>query len=447
MTANEAIAYINTHTWNLSKPGLERSFELLERLGNPQKKLRFVHVAGTNGKGSTCAMLASILREAGLRVGLYPSPFLEEFRERIQIDGEYISEDDLAAFTAQVAEAADQMEDHPTQFELITAIGFLCFAARGCDIVALEAGMGGALDSTNVIDPPEAAVITRIGLDHTAFLGDTIEAITKTKCGIFKKGSAAVSYANEPEAMDVIEREAAERGLPLYSASAIVLRPVSHDLSGQTFVWENDPDDGPGGAVKDTGRTFRLPLLGAHQIENVRTVLAAVQALRERGLDIPEDAVFRGLESVSWPGRFEVLRQKPAFILDAGHNAQCAEALAQGVRDYLPGRKVTFLIGMLADKDVEAALKFLYPCAERFICVTPDSSRALPAKDLAAMIRAEGYEAEAAKSVTAGAEAALQSGPAVAFGSFYMAGTVRRYVREILKAETAADEGSDRAGR
>ena len=421
MTASEAITYINTHTWNLSKPGLERSFELLQRLGDPQKKMRFIHVAGTNGKGSTCAMLSSILREAGLKVGLYPSPYLEEFRERIQIDGAYIPEEALAAYTSIVAEAADQMADHPTQFELITAIGLLYFAEEGCDMVVLEAGMGGALDSTNVIDAPEAAILTNIGLDHTEFLGETITAITETKCGIIKPGCAAVTYDSVPEALNVIERICTEKDVPLYRASDIALTPVSRDLDGQRFVW------------KDT-LLITLPLLGAHQLENVRTVLAAVTALRARGYEITDEHIQKGLAKVSWPARFEVLRYDPVFILDAGHNPQCAGAVAAGIRDYLPGQKVTFLIGMLRDKDVASALKYLYPYAERFLCVTPESTRALPAEDLAEMIRAAGYDAEAFETVPSGVDAALEAGPAVAFGSFYMAGHVRSYYRRRTNA-------------
>ena len=421
MTASEAITYINTHTWNLSKPGLERSFELLQRLGDPQKKMRFIHVAGTNGKGSTCAMLSSILREAGLKVGLYPSPYLEEFRERIQIDGAYIPEEALAAYTSIVAEAADQMADHPTQFELITAIGLLYFAEEGCDMVVLEAGMGGALDSTNVIDAPEAAILTNIGLDHTEFLGETITAITETKCGIIKPGCEAVTYDSVPEALNVIERICTEKDVPLYRASDIALTPVSRDLDGQRFVW------------KDT-LLITLPLLGAHQLENVRTVLAAVTALRARGYEITDEHIQKGLAKVSWPARFEVLRYDPVFILDAGHNPQCAGAVAAGIRDYLPGQKVTFLIGMLRDKDVASALKYLYPYAERFLCVTPESTRALPAEDLAEMIRAAGYDAEAFETVPSGVDAALEAGPAVAFGSFYMAGHVRSYYRRRTNA-------------
>ena len=192
MNYEQALAYINDYTWSTSRLGLDRTKELLKRLGDPQKKLKFVHVAGTNGKGSTCAMLGAILSEAGYHVGLYPSPYIEDFRERIEINGEMISKEDLAAITEKVMKEADAMEDHPSQFELITAIGMLYYLEKSCDIVVLEVGMGGAMDSTNVIDPPEAAVITNIGLDHTEYLGATIEKIAETKAGSIKPGSDVI---------------------------------------------------------------------------------------------------------------------------------------------------------------------------------------------------------------------------------------------------------------
>ena len=423
MNAEEALAYINSHKWNRTRPGLERTQELLARLGNPQKRLKFVHVGGTNGKGSICAMLSSFFMEAGYRVGLYPSPYLEEFNERIQINGTGIGQNDLLRVAEMVAREADAMEDHPTQFELITAMGMVWFAEQACDIVMLEVGMGGELDSTNVIDPPEAAVLTHIGLDHTEYLGATVREITQTKCGIIKEGSCAVAYPNGPEAMDVIEEICAAKGVPLYRAADIDLKPLDRSLEGQRFEWE--------------GRPYELSLLGAHQLENARTALAAVRALNDRGWDIKEEHIRAGFKHVIWPGRFEVIRRDPVFILDSGHNPQCAAALAEGIRDYLPGQKVTFLIGILADKDVQAVIEILYPLAQRFICVTPDSPRAMEAGDLADLIRTVGEskpgnapQVIAEKSIGAGVQEALTHDPVIAFGSFYMAGEVRKIMKE-----------------
>ena len=212
MTPKEAVSYIEHYGWSKTRLGLERTRKLLQKLGNPQKQLKYVHVAGSNGKGSTCAMLDAILRAAGYRTGLYTSPYIQDFCERIQVDGQNIPGEDLARLTERVKAAAEEMDDHPSQFELVTALGMLYFAERHCDIVVLEVGMGGALDSTNVIDAPEVAVITNIGLEHTEYLGDTLEAIAATKAGIIKRGCHAVCYDGAPEVTAVVRNVCAEKG-------------------------------------------------------------------------------------------------------------------------------------------------------------------------------------------------------------------------------------------
>ena len=466
MTVEQAIAYINDFTWSTSRLGLERTEELLRRLGDPQKQLKFVHVAGTNGKGSTCAMAERILREAGYRTGFYPSPYIEDFRERIQVCGEYISEEALARITGNVAAEADAMEDHPSQFELITAIGMLYFAEQQCDVVVLEVGMGGALDSTNVIDPPEAAVITNIGLDHTEYLGSTIEEIARTKCGIIKPGSAVVSYANLPSVMAVIRETCREKGCRLYESPSVKAEGTS-DPEKMASATE-DAAPGPDGtaAVRDTGaenacggekliplghdlygqrfrykgREYRLSLLGEHQLRNAAAVLKIVEALRDRGWKIPEEAVAAGFSKVEWPARFEVLSRDPLFVLDGGHNPQCAEALAENLKAYLPP-EVTFLIGMLADKDYKTTLEILRPFGRNYICITPESPRALPGAELAEVIRtmtaAEAPGPDIIQSyddIPAAIAAALDTGlPVVAFGSLYSAGAVRSSFKKTLK--------------
>lgn len=403
MNSQEAIAYINNYTWSAWKLGLTRTQELLERLGNPQKELKFVHVAGTNGKGSTCAMTASVLTSAGYKVGLYPSPYIEDFRERIQINGQMISEDELARVTTTVAAAADAMSDHPSQFELITAIGMVYFKEQGCDIVVLEVGMGGEFDSTNVIDAPEVAVICNIGLDHTAYLGDTIEKIAATKCGIIKTGSAVVSYANVPSVMEVISKRAADAGDKLYLAS-------------------------------DETLTYSIGLAGSYQRRNALTVLAIIRALRERGWNISEEALRSGLANATWPARFETLSESPLFILDGGHNPQCAQALAEAISERLPSEKVTFLIGMLADKDINSVIDILRPLAAKWICITPDSPRAMSAAELAEICGSVATPAQVADDVSDGIKKALASGyPTIAFGSLYSAGEIRKTFRLISK--------------
>ncbi len=426
MTLQEAIDYINDFTWSESRLGLDRTRELLGRVGDPQKNLKFIHVAGTNGKGSTCCMLSYILKNAGYRTGFYPSPFIEDFRERIQVDGEYISEEALTRITERVSREADAMEDHPSQFELITAIGMLYFSEMHCDLVVLEVGMGGALDSTNIIDPPEVAVITNIGLDHTEFLGDTVEAIAKTKAGIIKTGCRAVSYAQVPSVCEVLKEDCAEKNVPLRFAGEA--KELSHSLDGQKFSY--------------AGKEYELALLGRHQLRNAAVVLEVVEALREAGYQISYEAVCAGLKEVRWPARFEVLSKDPLFVLDGGHNPQCAEALADGIREYIAdpekGERVTFLIGMLADKDYHTTLDILRPFGGCYVCITPDSHRALEASKLAAVI-SDRYEQDGEMIPVAWKDnlkdaiiASLETGlPVVAFGSLYSAGELRRTFRTV----------------
>ena len=412
MTYPEAVAYIENHTWSKSRLGLERTRALLHALGDPQKRLRFVHVAGSNGKGSTCAMLERILRAAGYRTGLYISPYIQDFCERIQLSGGNIPHDRLTAITERVAAAADVMDDHPSQFELVTAIGMLYFLEEGCDIVVLEVGMGGALDSTNVIDAPEAAVLTNIGLEHTEYLGSTVTAIAETKAGIVKPGCACVCYDGAAEAAAVVRRICAERGVPLTEADFAQIEPLASSLAGQRFSYR--------------GEEYDLALLGRHQLYNAAVALETVGVLRARGWAIGEDAVRTGLRDVRWPARLEVLSREPLFLLDGGHNPQCAEALAASLQELLPDGRAVFLMGVLADKDYPQIVDILAPLAAEFICLTPVSDRALPAADLAAFLTERGLTAHACDGIPEGIEAALDAGgPVIAFGSLYLAGAVR----------------------
>ena len=470
MTITEAIEYINAHTWSQWKLGLSRTEELLRLLGNPQKQLRFVHVAGSNGKGSTCAMVERILREAGYVTGFYPSPYIEDFRERIQVCGEYITEEALCRITARVRDAADSMEDHPSQFEIITAIGLLYFAEKNCNIVVLEVGLGGIFDSTNVIDAPEVAVITNIGLEHTEYLGNTLAEIARNKCGIIKSGADVVCYENAAEVMDVVRRVCEEKGCPLHIARYSRIQLIEKGLEGQTFRFLHDPAPASQDIAISADEPLRLGLLGEYQLHNAATALTIVEALRGRGWKIPQEAVCQGLAEVRWPARFEVLSRHPLFILDGGHNPQCAEALAESIREYLPdrnsdltdresdlpgrkadlGKKAVFLMGMLADKDYRAVIDIISPFAAGFVCLTPDSPRALPAEKLAAELQERGFYAKPCGTAAEGIKEALSLAvrlggrgcgtedtsekgalPVVSFGSLYMAGAVRSAFRSF----------------
>ena len=269
MTGPEAIAYIHAHQWQRHAPGLHRMRALLRALGDPQAQLRFVHVAGTNGKGSTCACIASVLQAAGHRVGLYTSPYLITFHERIRVDGEMISDEALGELTEEVRDAADAMAEPPTEFELVTAVAFLHFLRCRCGIVVLEAGLGGEKDASNVIDAPEAAVITAMGLDHVAQLGGTLADIARAKAGILKPGTAAVSYGGCPEADTVIRQACRERGIPLREVD--FSRLAVHDLSLDGARFDFVP-----------WRDLALPLAGAYQVRNAATALTSLEVFRRR---------------------------------------------------------------------------------------------------------------------------------------------------------------------
>ena len=437
MTEQEAIAYIENYTWSTTRLGLDRTRALLSALGDPQKKLKFIHVTGSNGKGSTCAMLDSVLRQAGYRVGLYTSPYIQEFRERMRVDGENISPAALAALTERVRVIADAMDDHPSQFELVTAIAMEYFYESGCDIVVLEVGMGGALDSTNAIDAPEAAVITNVGLEHTEYLGDTLEAIAQTKSGIIKPGCHAVCYDGAAEVTAVVAQVCARLEVPLLRVDFKALTPLSSSLEGQRFLWQ--------------GREYALSLLGRHQLYNAATALTTLEALRARGWDIPEEAVRAGLRLTRWPARLEVLCRAPLCILDGGHNPQCAQALADSMNELLPGRKAVFLMGVLADKDYPRIIDEILPFAREFHTLSPLSPRALGAEALAERLRERGAAAAAHETVEAGVEAALSSagrdGVVVIFGSLYLAGAVRTAIQARQRREKADQRAAARRAR
>ena len=414
MTGEEALAYIWSHGWETRAPGLDRIRELLRRLGDPQRELKFVHVAGTNGKGSVCACLASVLEAAGYRVGLNTSPHLERFSERIRVNGEEISGEALGAVMDRVRLAAEAMPEHPTEFELITAAALLHFLEERCEIVVLETGLGGALDASNVIETPELAILTAMGMDHAAILGPTLRDIAAAKAGIIKPGGTVVSRGGCPEADEVFRQVCQERGADLTELDLSRLRVRRLDLEGAVFdfaPWEN----------------LTIPLAGAYQAENAALALTALEALKKKGWSIPEEAVRQGLAAVRWPGRFEVLGKRPVFLLDGAHNAHGMRAAAESLRALFPGKRLTFLLGILADKDAGEMLDLLAPLAERAFVLRPDSPRAMDPAALCALLAKRGVEARPCGSAEEGLNAALAAaGEAIcALGSLYLCGEVR----------------------
>lgn len=419
MTGEEAIAFIQEVSWRGSKPGLSRVRALLEAMGRPDRRLKYVHIAGTNGKGSTAAMTAAILQAAGYKVGLYTSPYLQRFHERMRIDGKSIPDDELGAVVEGLVPLARAMDDRPTEFELTTCAAFQWFAQKSCDIVVLEVGMGGRLDATNVIESPEVCVLTAIGLDHTEQLGNTLPLIAGEKAGILKKGVPAVLY-QAPEAVDSVVAQACARlGCPLTRARFGDLTVRSDTVQGQLFDYP-------------PFRNLRLSLLGGHQRKNAAVVLETVLQLRTLGWSIPDAAVFDGLSAARWPGRFEILKTAPLFLADGGHNPQCAEALAANLAWYFPGKPIHFLVGMLSDKDWRTVMDTIAPLAGSFTAVTPENPRALDAAELGAYLERFGRPVEVCPTVEAGLKAALAGAGAedvvCSFGSLYLTGQIRTLV-------------------
>jgi len=377
--------------------GLRRTAWLLEALGHPEARYPAVHVAGTKGKGSTAACVAAILRAAGRRVGLYTSPHLHTFRERIQLDGESIAEDAFAALTTEIAPLNARLaEAHPdwgeaTAFEVATVLAFLAFARAAVDVAVVEVGLGGRLDATNVLTPA-VSVITTISLDHTAILGDTLAEIAGEKGGIIKPGVPVVSSPQPEEARAVLERLAAERGSPL-------------SLAGRDWQLAGTPERfdlrGPWGEYHD----LRVALSGRHQVENAATAVAACWALRSAGLDVPEEAVRDGLAAVVWPGRLEVVAREPTVVVDGAHNVDSAGRLAEALREGFRWRRLTLVLGIARDKQVEQMLAVLVPLADRIVATASHHPRAAPPERIAAAARAAGGPALPVEEAPSVAEA------------------------------------------
>ena len=410
-----ALAYIHGVEFFGSKPGLTRIGELLEKLGNPQKGMRFIHIAGTNGKGSCAAMTASVLKAAGYRTGLYTSPYLYRFNERMQINGKEIPDDVLAEIVTRVKPIAEAMADHPTEFELMTAIALLWYKQEACDVVVLEVGLGGRFDATNIIDAPEAAVIMNIGLDHTAVLGDTVEQIAFEKAGIIKPGTEAVLFQQSESVTDVVRRRCEELGVSLHIADFSQIKSEFDSLYGQSFSYR--------------GEVYALPLLGSHQLKNAAVVLELVEVLRGRGWKLEQGDVEHGLYAVHWPGRFELVSEEPLFVVDGGHNPQCAQTVRENLLHYFPDKRRILLLGILRDKDYAGLTEILDGAADEYICITPDSPRALPAAELADFLKRYNKAVAVCESIRDGVSLALDRSDdesvVCAVGSLYSVGEIR----------------------
>ncbi len=416
MTYNEALEYIHSVVWLGSRPGLSRTEELLAKLGNPEKGMKFIHVAGTNGKGSTCSMLDSVLREAGYKVGLYTSPYIVRFNERMCINGEPISDSELAELVEIIKPIAEGMEDKPTEFEIITALAFLYYKRNACDVVVLEVGMGGRLDSTNVIESPLVSVITGIALDHTGVLGTTVKEIAFEKAGIIKKGCPVVYGGRDDDAFEVISAKAKECGSEFRRTKLETLKINKLGIDGSDFDYSFYIN-------------VKLSLLGAYQPENAATVLETVGFLNKSGFVIRTSHIFSGLKKARWRARFELLNREPAVIFDGSHNIQGVAGAANSIKSFFGNQKIALLMGVLADKDYSEMTDMLSPLAERVFTVTPDSPRALASDKLAEEFSKRGLDAQGFENVYDGVRSAFEYAkakniPLVMLGSLYMYGEV-----------------------
>lgn len=435
MTYRQALDYVFSFTnFEVTPAGsyssktfdLTRIERLLAALDNPHRKFQSVHVAGTKGKGSTAAMIESILRSAHYRTGLYTSPHLHTFRERIRVDGEMISEEEVAAGIERIRPVADSLPQ-VTTFEIMTALAFDYFAARGVEFAILEVGLGGRLDATNVV-LPRVAVITSISYDHTAILGKTLAEIGREKAGIIKTGIPAVTSPQDPEALAVIRETARERNAPLVEVDSDLrfaiddiryqIVPLSESIDGHTFRLERTPQHHQSPTTHQSLFTnhqspvFNLPLTGRHQLANAATALAAVTLLRQQGTTIPDDAIRAGLANVHWPGRFEILEREPLLVVDGAHNADSARQLIQTLHKFCPSAALHLIFGASNDKDITGMFAQLLPYAECIILTRSHNPRASDPVKLAALAEAYNVETSIAPDLPAALEEARRrAGP------------------------------------
>lgn len=422
MTYEEARAYLDSVPQFSSEFSLKALKCLLKELGNPQDDLKFIHIAGTNGKGSVLAFTSTVLSKGGYRIGRYVSPTVVTYLERIQVDGTMITEEAFAGAVSQVRKASICMEDRgeavPTVFEAETAAAFLYFKKMECDLVVLETGLGGTLDATNVVEHTIVAAFTSISRDHMGVLGDTLREIGANKAGIIKRGCKVVTGLQKPEVMEVLEEKAKEEHScfhVLYPHKAEVLE---EDWSGQRFTyegWEN----------------MELSLAGRHQIDNAITVLGIVEALRSAGYPISEHAVRTGLAHTSWPGRFSCVCKNPLFLVDGAHNEEAAQRLRDSVERYFPGRRLLFIMGVFKDKEYHKIAEIMAPLAEKIFTVTlPDKDRALEADKLKKAVDSYCKETVAMPSIEKAVEEALavaeEDHVVLAFGSLSYLGQIMK---------------------
>ncbi len=426
MNYDDTLNYIKTASMPGSVPGLERIGELLEALGSPQKSLRFIHVAGTNGKGSVCCYLETVLLEAGIKTGLYTSPHLRRVNERFRFCGSDISDEALALLFTELAPINDKLGRCCTEFELLTAAACLYYNKVGAEIVILETGLGGRFDATNIIEKPLLSIVTGIGLDHTEILGDTKEKIAFEKAGIFKPGCPALCHSADKSVLEVFKTEAEKRGSKLYTADENRLSLISADTGGQVFSFE--------------GKTYNIAMLGAHQLKNASLVIRAAEILQEIGIQISDETLKHGLSKAKLASRLSILNEKPLFILDGGHNPLGIESARDALETIFPEKEKILIFGAMKDKDISQSLKILKDFCSEIVCTSVGGERAKDAAELfkiAAKLGIPGsYESEVPKAIEKAMKLAEERDALVlCIGSLYLAGPVLDYFEEKKNAD------------
>lgn len=412
MNYNEAIEFIHSVNNYFCKPGLQRIKALCDFLGNPQDDLKFIHVAGTNGKGSFCSMLTSILKSAGYKVGTYTSPYILDFNERISINNNPIPDDELSKLCDKIKPFCDNAADKPTEFEVITAIGFEYFRRQNCDVVVLECGLGGRYDATNLIKNPVLTVITGVDFDHQNFLGDTIEQIANEKAGIIKQNAPCLWCGDKVVASAIIKDAANSVGSPLFTPDHQLIDIVNSNLSGTSFNYKRYEN-------------LFIPLLGTYQPLNAVNTVTAAEILREIGFNISEQNIYDGLKNASWRARFELLKNNPPVIFDGAHNPQGVTAAINSVINYFGDTKVNVLTGVMKDKDYKFIAKEIGRIADKVFCITPDNSRALNSYNYADIFNTLNITATPFEDLCDGIDTALEDSrvtntPLIILGSLYM---------------------------
>lgn len=436
MNYREAMQYIDELRPLGRVMGLETMRRLCAELGDPQNQLKFVHIAGTNGKGSVLAYISTVMQEAGYRVGRYLSPAVKEYRESFQVDGRMITQSGLCKYLAQVKTAAETMVaeglSHPTLFEVETAVAFLYFQDKECDLVVLETGLGGALDATNVVEQTLAAVFSSISMDHMDILGDSLEEIASVKAGIIKNKCYVISVKQSPEVMKVLRQAALVKKGKFLTADVSRAKHVKYGVTKQSFDY-------------DRYKNLEISMLGQFQIENAVLAVETVMALVRCGFSVPEEKLRRGLLETRWPGRFDVLAKRPLFIADGAHNEDAAKKLAESIRFYFTNRKIIYIMGMLQDKEVDKVIRNTFELASHIITVTPPAGdRALPALELAQAAREYHNAVTAADCVQEAVEIAYlltgkdKDAVIIAFGSLSYLGELMDVVahRDTIRRDT-----------